>query len=209
MQSPRPELRRCFDQLEAEQANFLAALAWALEAGAIEFGAGPVLVRADNVDYGAESEVVSATGNVDITRGDRRLLADSVRYDIPAQSMEAIGNVTLLEPTGDTLFADRITLSGDLRAGVIEEHGGFAASLTGTPQGGIVSVRACRVPATACPAGTRRSLSAVRSGRVFGQNAVPLVVLLGVDLTLGETLPQRLLSRQFANPSCTVGSIPP
>ena len=39
-------------------------------------------------------------------------------------------------------IADRKALRlvrGFLRAGVIEQHGGFAASLTGTPQGGVVS----------------------------------------------------------------------
>jgi RNA-directed DNA polymerase len=44
------------------------------------------------------------------------------------------------------LVADRIAdrkvlrlVRGFLRAGIIEQHGGFAASLTGTPQGGVVS----------------------------------------------------------------------
>jgi RNA-directed DNA polymerase len=38
--------------------------------------------------------------------------------------------------------ADRKVLRlvrGFLRAGMIQQHGGFAASLTGTPQGGIVT----------------------------------------------------------------------
>ena len=45
-----------------------------------------------------------------------------------------------------TLVGDRVAdrkvlrlVRAFLRAGVIEQHGGFAASLTGTPQGGIIS----------------------------------------------------------------------
>jgi RNA-directed DNA polymerase len=41
------------------------------------------------------------------------------------------------ERVGDRKVARLV--SAFLRAGVIEEHGGFAASLTGTPQGGIIS----------------------------------------------------------------------
>jgi RNA-directed DNA polymerase len=44
------------------------------------------------------------------------------------------------------LVAERITdrkvlrlVRGFLRAGIVEQHGGFAASLTGTPQGGVVT----------------------------------------------------------------------
>ena len=61
------------------------------------------------------------SGNVQVTRGERRLLADTLRYDQDTDQMEAEGNVALLEPTGDTLFADRVTLSGDLREGVAEQ----------------------------------------------------------------------------------------
>ena len=44
------------------------------------------------------------------------------------------------------LVGERITdrkvlrlVRGFLRAGIVEQHGGFAASLTGTPQGGVAS----------------------------------------------------------------------
>jgi RNA-directed DNA polymerase len=44
------------------------------------------------------------------------------------------------------LVAERVTdrkvlrlVRGFLRAGIVAQHGGFAASLTGTPQGGVAS----------------------------------------------------------------------
>jgi LPS-assembly protein len=88
---------------------------------ALDLGDGPVLLIADEVAFDAEENVVTATGNVQVTRGERRLLADTLRYDQDTDQMEAEGNVALLEPTGDTLFADRVTLSGDLREGVAEQ----------------------------------------------------------------------------------------
>jgi LPS-assembly protein len=88
---------------------------------ALDLGDGPVLLIADEVTFDAEENVVTATGNVQVTRGERRLLADTLRYYQDTDQMEAEGNVALLEPTGDTLFADRVTLSGDLREGVAEQ----------------------------------------------------------------------------------------
>jgi LPS-assembly protein len=89
--------------------------------GALDLGEGPVLLVADEVVYDAETNVVIAVGDVEVTRGERRLLTDVLRYDQDTDLMEAEGNVALVEPTGDTLFADRIVLSGDLREGVAEQ----------------------------------------------------------------------------------------
>ncbi len=89
-------------------------------AGAVELGEGPALLVADDVQVDDRTKVITATGRVDITRGERRLLADQVRYDQAADQIEAIGNVTLLEPSGEAVFADRVTLSGDLKNAVAE-----------------------------------------------------------------------------------------
>jgi LPS-assembly protein len=88
---------------------------------ALDLGEGPVLLVADEVVYDTEVNVIIARGNVEVTRGERRLLADTLRYDQNTDMMEAEGNVALVEPTGDTLFADRVVLSGDLREGVAEQ----------------------------------------------------------------------------------------
>jgi LPS-assembly protein len=98
----------------------IALLIAAPPLGALDLGEGPVMLVADEVVYDAEEKVVTAVGNVEVIRGERRLLADVLRYDQDTDSMEAEGNVALVEPTGDTLFADRVVLSGDLREGVAE-----------------------------------------------------------------------------------------
>ena len=98
-----------------------ALLVVALPARALDLGEGQVLLIADRVEFDVEENVLVASGNVQVTRGERRLLADTLRYYQDTDRMAAEGNVALLEPTGDTLFADRVTLSGDLREGVASQ----------------------------------------------------------------------------------------
>jgi LPS-assembly protein len=107
-----------------------AGLCWALSlalfvaapsAHAIEFGEGAVLLFADRLSVDSEANVITAEGNVEVQRGGRRLLADLLRYDQDTDQIEATGNVVLLEPTGEVLYADRVTLSGDLKDGVAEQ----------------------------------------------------------------------------------------
>ena len=60
---------------------------------------------------------MTATGDVEISTGQRRLLADEVRYDQRTDKMFAKGNVVLIEPSGDALFGDEVEVTGDLREG--------------------------------------------------------------------------------------------
>ncbi|MDX1541869.1 MAG: LptA/OstA family protein, partial [Geminicoccaceae bacterium] len=67
----------------------LLALLWPSLALALSFGEGPVLLIADRIVYDEAAGVVRAEGNVEIARGDRRLLADAVSYDEPDDLMVA------------------------------------------------------------------------------------------------------------------------
>jgi LPS-assembly protein len=146
--------------LSTYAAALLVALLLAAPAlGALDLGEGPVLLVADEVVYDAEANVVTAVGNVEVTRGERRLLADVLRYDQEADLMEAEGNVALVEPTGDTLFADRILLSGDLREAVAEQlrarlaDDSLLAAAGGRRIGGVRTEldRAAYSPCPLCP----------------------------------------------------------
>ena len=86
----------------------------------VEATDGPVLLLADRVDVDEPRQVITASGNVEITRGDRRLIADKVRYKQAEDKIEAVGNVTLLEPGGEAIYADLLSISGDLKDGIIE-----------------------------------------------------------------------------------------
>jgi LPS-assembly protein len=86
-----------------------------------ELRTGQALLLADRMDYDSKTNVVTAEGNVQVIQGGRHLWADRLRYDQNADRIDAEGNVTLLEPSGEALYAERLTLSDDLKNGVAEQ----------------------------------------------------------------------------------------
>jgi len=81
----------------------------------------PALITADQLTYDETNGLVIASGNVEISQSGRVILADRVTYDINADVVTAEGNVTLIEPSGDTVFADFVELTGNLREGFIRD----------------------------------------------------------------------------------------
>jgi LPS-assembly protein len=160
----------------ARAAAFFMALLIAVPAArALDLGEGPVLLVADRVEHDTETNVVTASGNVEVTRGERRLLADLLRYDQEADLMEAEGNVALLDPSGDTLFADRVVLSGDLREGVAEQlrarlvDNSLLAAEGGRRSGGVRTDldRAVFSPCPLCPGSDAPPLWRLKARRVI------------------------------------------
>ena len=80
----------------------------------------PVVFKADQLRNEQQLGIIVATGNVEFTKGERTLLADTVTYNKREDTVIAQSNVSLLEPTGEVIFADRVELTGDLRSGIIE-----------------------------------------------------------------------------------------
>jgi LPS-assembly protein len=80
----------------------------------------PALLLADEIVYDEELGVVVATGNVEISQGNRVLQADSVTYNERTNTVTASGNVSIIEPTGDVFFGDFVELTDDLREGAIK-----------------------------------------------------------------------------------------
>lgn len=83
----------------------------------------PSVLTSDTLTYDTENELVIATGNVEISTGQRRLLADEVRYDQRADKMRAIGNVVLIQPNGDAIFGKEVEVTGDLQEGFVQAVG--------------------------------------------------------------------------------------
>ncbi|MGQ0663464.1 MAG: LPS-assembly protein LptD [Pseudomonadota bacterium] len=80
----------------------------------------PALLAADEVIWDEDLGVATANGNVEIAQGERVLRADSVSYNQRANTVVATGNVSLLEPTGEVIFADYVELTGGMREGVVQ-----------------------------------------------------------------------------------------
>lgn len=80
----------------------------------------PVLITADEVNHDREKGLVIANGNVEVSQGPRVLKADRVIYNQNTKTVTAFGHVSLIEPTGEIVFAEKVELQEDLKEGVIE-----------------------------------------------------------------------------------------
>ncbi|WP_417429928.1 LPS-assembly protein LptD [Kiloniella sp.] len=81
----------------------------------------PALISADEVVYDEGLGVVTASGNVEISQGDRTVLANSVSYNMNTNVVSATGNISLLEPSGDIVFAEHVELTDNLKEGFIRD----------------------------------------------------------------------------------------
>lgn len=93
------------------EAGFLIAAP--AEANAIAF-------EADVLDYDADAETVSASGDVVLRRNDQQLTAASVTWDRSTGQIVAEGDVRLRDAAGATVYTDRLELTDELRAGAME-----------------------------------------------------------------------------------------
>ncbi|HYI68938.1 MAG TPA: LPS assembly protein LptD, partial [Skermanella sp.] len=81
----------------------------------------PVLLNADELTYDETLGIVIASGDVELSQGDRLLLADRVTYNEKTSVVTATGNIRLLEPSGDVIFADYSELTNDLAQGFVQQ----------------------------------------------------------------------------------------
>ncbi len=83
----------------------------------------PSVLTSDTLTYDSKNDIITATGNVEISTGQRRLLADEVRYNQRTDKMFATGNVVLIQPNGDAIFGKEVEVTGDLEQGFVEAVG--------------------------------------------------------------------------------------
>ncbi|MDB5690072.1 MAG: organic solvent tolerance protein [Sphingomonas bacterium] len=98
------------------------------------------------LDYDGEADVVTATGDVRMVRAGNRLRADKVTWDRKSGRVMAAGGVSIVNPGGDTVYADSAELTDTLKDGVVEnlllvlEDGGRLAALHGSRVAGITTL---------------------------------------------------------------------
>jgi LPS-assembly protein len=120
----RPRGRLCRTLVGAVW-GMLVAIGVALPAAAqFGFGSGsktdqnaPVVFRADEVEYDDQLALTVARGHVEISQGGQVLLADTVSYNQRTDTITASGNVSLMQPTGEIVFADFMELRDSMSEG--------------------------------------------------------------------------------------------
>jgi len=119
----------------------------------------PVNFTADEVRHDRELGVVTASGAVQVVHGERILNADTISYNQRRDFLTASGNVSLLEPTGEVIFADYMEVTGDLKDGTIANirmilaDGARVAANGGRRSGGNTTTfsKAVYSPCNLCP----------------------------------------------------------
>ncbi len=81
----------------------------------------PVLLSADSIRYDDDLGIVTASGHVELAQGPRLLLADTVSFSEKTNVVTASGNVSMMEPSGEVIFASYVELTNDLRQGFIDQ----------------------------------------------------------------------------------------
>jgi LPS-assembly protein len=104
-------------------AIILSLMCWwprSSDADELPSGDEPVELTADKLTYEQDGSVARATGSVEIIQGGYLLIADEVVYHQDIDKMVAAGNVSLLDPSGNVMFADHMELTDGMRNGFIK-----------------------------------------------------------------------------------------
>ena len=115
----------------------------------------PVRFSSDRLEYDQNNEVVTASGDVFMSREGYRLRADRVVWQRNSGEVRAIGNVRVTSPEGDQVYGDNVVLDDELRNGVIEnllivlENGGRLAAERAVRVNEVTTLE--RAAYTACP----------------------------------------------------------
>jgi LPS-assembly protein len=81
----------------------------------------PLLLKADEINYHNQENIVIATGNVEISQGNEIIKADKIIFDRLAKIITAYGNVSMIDEAGNITFAQEMSLKDDLSSGYINK----------------------------------------------------------------------------------------
>src|SRR5579864_1009366 len=85
----------------------------------------PFLLVADEVQYDEELGLTIAKGHVEISQDKQIILADAVTYNKKTDTLTASGHVSLLDPSGNVVFANYAELQDKLKDGFLKDVRGL------------------------------------------------------------------------------------
>ncbi|MDX1482987.1 MAG: LPS assembly protein LptD [Alphaproteobacteria bacterium] len=138
-----------------------------------------VILRADEVTFDENTEIATATGNVEIAYQERMLRADKVTYSKRTDTFSAWGNVVVVEPNGDVIFGNKAEFTNRFKDGFVEgfrmlfEDNSRLAATGGRRVGGVVTslAKAVYSPCDLCKEDPSRApLWRIRAVRVIHDN---------------------------------------
>ncbi|MEO8724158.1 MAG: LPS assembly protein LptD [Sphingobium sp.] len=166
---------------------------------------------ADQLSHNNETDVVTASGNVQMLRQGNLLRADTIVWDRKSGTVEAIGNVSVTDPQGNVAYGDKLDVTDTLKDGVVEnlllvmDKGGRLAAMKGQKVNGVymldhAAYSPCALnPDADCPQQPSWQIKAVKvlynpeRQRVFYRDAqfelfgVPLFTLPAFSHPVGQT----------------------
>lgn len=165
---------------------------------------------ADTLQYDDNTQVVTASGDVQLLREGNRLRADSVTWNRQTGKVEAQGNVSVTDPDGNIAYGDRFDVTDTLKDGAVEnmllvlQKGGRLAATKGERVNGIYTLHhaaytACAVEdSDGCPRKPSWRITAVRviynpdaarvtyKGAVIDLFGLPILPLPGLSHPVGD-----------------------
>lgn len=85
----------------------------------------PILLHADELNFDKESNIITATGNVEVFQEKEVLTADNLSYNRNLDQITATGNVVWQRETGDVFFGSYTELKDRMKDGIIREFRGL------------------------------------------------------------------------------------
>lgn len=101
---------------------------------------------ADMIEYDDDSQVVTASGNVQLLREGNRLRADKVIWNRRTGEVQASGNVSVTDPDGNIAVGDEVQVTDSLKDGIVSnlllvmQRGGRLAAAKGQRVGEIYTL---------------------------------------------------------------------
>lgn len=95
---------------------------------------GPTVLTADKIDGDKNNNTISASGNVEVTKGKDKLISDIITYDKNNKTIQAQGNIEVKSEKFGNIFASEAKIKDDLTSGemkngkIIFEDGSYVVS---------------------------------------------------------------------------------